>query len=100
MVWDLNKREGIILFKNLYGDFKIKKPADYILIPLRVLYMIFTLVFVIFSILLAISTLSFGEDPFEGDICLSTRIFLHISAVSVSLMIYVLAINAIFGWMK
>lgn len=75
----LNK-EGKRLIESIYGNLKLKKRIDYLLVPLKILYFIFTL--------LALLILLFRDSVFPiylSDSLLS-KIILHIILIFCSIL--------------
>ena len=86
------------MFKNLYGEFKIRKNFDYFIMPLKILYMIFTFPFIIVVILLCVLLMGYDSScPYQGQMSLLRKVVMHFSAVFVSLIIYLVVLSAILG---
>jgi hypothetical protein len=83
------------MLKALYGSLKIKKNVDYVFVSLKILYIIYTVPFLIFALCTYIYTLSFHENPFKQEIGVIKRILLHISAIFWSFVIYVFLLKAL-----
>ncbi|MCX7921367.1 MAG: hypothetical protein N3B21_05000 [Clostridia bacterium] len=69
------------MLKILYGSLRFRKKADYIIIPLKVIYIIYSIPFLIFAFLLFIRSFGGFGSPQNEKIGMVKRILLHFSAI-------------------
>lgn len=53
------------MLKALYGDFKIKRKIDVIILPCKIIYLVYTLPFVAFALVAFITRFGAGGNPLK-----------------------------------
>lgn len=64
------------MFKRIYGDFKIKKASDYIIVPLKVLYVIYSWPYLFTALMLYIKSLGAIKLTLKGERKFTTHFFI------------------------
>lgn len=85
------------MLKALYGNLCFIKKSDYIVVPLKVLYIIYSLPFLLFSYLLAIRSFGGLESSEDEKVGIIKKAFLHFAAIFFSFILWGLLINALLG---
>lgn len=76
------------MLKALYGNLKIKNKFSWIMIPFKIIYMAYTLPFLIIIVLASFRSLGAFGNPLKEEFGFVKRILLHFSAIVISM----------FGW--
>lgn len=93
----MNNQGAVIYMKSilkiLYGNLNIRKKTDYVIVPLKVLYIVYSIPFLVFAFLLLVR--SFGAFGSAKDEKFSNvkKILLHFADVFLSYCLWI----AIFG---
>ncbi|TYQ13256.1 UNVERIFIED_CONTAM: hypothetical protein Cloal_4322 [Acetivibrio alkalicellulosi] len=80
------------MLRALYGRLTIKNKIDYLIVGLKILYIIYTIPFLMFAAGLYVITLSFDENPFKENMGFVKTILLHFSAVFWSAILWIFKI--------
>lgn len=83
-------RKGrIFMFNVLFGEFKIKRHSDYFVVPMKILYFIYNIPFVIFAFLLSLR--SFGAFTCKDEKFGIVKIILfHFAAIVTSFFFWII----------
>lgn len=85
------------MLKVLYGNLKIQNKFDFLILPFKILYMVYTLPFLIFALLSYIRTLGAFGNPVKEKFGVVKKILLHFSAIFLSFIFWGVIINIING---
>jgi uncharacterized membrane protein YccF (DUF307 family) len=88
------------MFMALYGNLRINSKKGIYLFPLKVLYIILTLPFLVFSLLLAIKSLGAFGNPLKEKIGFKKKIILHVTANVVSVFIWMALLGCLIDYLK
>jgi hypothetical protein len=81
------------MLKVLYGSLSIKSKSDlFILIP-KLIYIIYTLPFLVFAFLLALRSLGGFGNPLKEEFGITKKILLHFAAVVISFGIWIIVLG-------
>lgn len=85
------------MFEVLYGNLKIKKNTDYFVVPLRVLYILYSIPFLVFAFLLMARSFGAIGSPKNEKVGIIKKILLHIADIFWSFVLWGIVINLILG---
>src|SRR3989339_2290560 len=77
----------------LYGNLKIHKKMDYLILPLKILYIIYTAPFLLFVFLMYIRTLGAFGNPSKEKFGVMKKIFLHLAGISISFGLWIIILG-------
>ena len=80
------------MLKVLFGSFKITSKFDYVLIPLKVLYLLYNVPFLLVALLMTIRSLGAFGNPLKEEFGLIKKILLHFSAIVTSFFFWIMHI--------
>lgn len=83
-----------IMIKALYGNLKINRKIDALIFPIKLLYILYTIPYLIFALLLSIRSLGALGNPLKEEFGLKKKILLHFGAIVMSFIgwVFILAI--------
>ncbi|MCX7920970.1 MAG: hypothetical protein N3B21_02945 [Clostridia bacterium] len=87
----------INMLKALYGTLKFERKADYFIMPLKVLYIIYSIPFLVFAFLLMLRSFGAFGSPKNERIGIIKKVLLHFADVFWSFVLWGIIINAILG---
>lgn len=76
------------MLKALYGSFKIKDKKDWLILPVRIVYLIYTLPFLLVVLILYARGIGAFKDPYKGKTNKRKMIGLHFSFIIMSFFIW------------
>lgn len=85
------------IFKVLYGDFKFRKKIDYITVPLKVLYIIYSIPFLLFAVLLMLRSFGAFGSSTDEKFGLVKKILFHFADIFWSFIFWGIIVNLIYG---
>ena len=81
------------MLQALYGNLRLRKKTDYVLLPLKFIYIAYTAPFLLFAFLMAIRTLGAFGNPLKEKFGLVKKILLHFAAIGMSSCLWVLILG-------
>ena len=81
--------------KLLFGDINIKDKGDYIVVPLKVVYIIYSIPFLLFVIMAFVRTMGAFKNPNDEKIGIVKRVLFHIANIFISLVFWDLIITIV-----
>ena len=81
------------MLRILYGDLKINKKTDFVILMFKVIYMIYTAPFLVFVFLMYLKTLGAFGDPLKEKFGTIKKTMLHFSAIAVSTCIWIIILG-------
>ena len=84
----------------LYGRLKIQRKVDIILLPIKIIYFLYTIPFLVFALLLFIRTLGVFGNSSKERFGIVKKILLHFTAIFLSFIFWGIIINVILGKYK
>ena len=83
------------MVKLLYGDLAIKERIDRILVPLKIIYIIYTIPFLLMTAIMFIRGLGAFKGPANEKIGKIKRVLLHCAAIFWSFCLWVIILSSI-----
>jgi len=77
----------------LYGNLHFRKKADFIILPLKVLYIIYSIPFLLFSFLLMVRSFGAFGSPENEKIGIIKKTLLHIADLFLSYCLWISIFN-------
>ncbi len=76
------------MFKTLYGNLKYSRKSDLIFLPIKYLYLLYTVPFLVFAFMLSVRSVGVFGNPTTEEMGIVKAILLHMSAVVISFAIW------------
>lgn len=76
------------MLKTLYGNLRYEKKTDLLLLPIKYLYIIYTIPFLIFVLLLTIRSFGAFGNPLKEESGIVKSILLHVATIFISFVIW------------
>ncbi len=85
------------MLESMYGSLKIKNKIDIFLFPIKIIYMVYTIPFLLFVLLMQIRTLGAFGNAFKEKVGKVKALLIHFSAIFLSFIFWGVIINFILG---
>jgi hypothetical protein len=83
------------MLKVLYGSFEINSKIDYIKLPFKIIYIIYTAPFLLFTFLMYIRSLGAFGNPLKEKYGTAKIIMVHFAAIAFSFGMWVLLLSVL-----